>query len=187
MKVTNRLELKGQKFGKLLVTDIDTLKKNRHVYWTCICDCGKKVSVRGNNLKNGNTTSCGCTHKEKTREANTKSFGSSTKNNAWVSFKNRAKVRNHKITITFKEWHLLGKENCFYCGSPPSNIIKSKYNNGDFIYNGIDRIDSSLGYESSNCVPCCKICNRAKSDMTERKFTEWIKKVYFSLLNNKRF
>lgn len=98
-----------------------------------------------------------------------------------------AKVKNHKINISYKDWHLLSKKNCYYCGSLPSNIIKSKHNNGDFIYNGIDRLNSNLGYELNNCVPCCKKCNRAKSDMTEREFIEWIKKTYRSLKNKKKF
>ena len=28
--------------------------------WICRCDCKKIVTVRGDNLKNGNTKSCGC-------------------------------------------------------------------------------------------------------------------------------
>lgn len=31
------------------------------VTWECICDCGKHVTVRANNLMSGNTSSCGCT------------------------------------------------------------------------------------------------------------------------------
>lgn len=44
----------------------DLVKKNgkRDIRWYCSCDCGsnKEVLVLGYNLKNGNTTSCGCEH-----------------------------------------------------------------------------------------------------------------------------
>ena len=29
-----------------------------------------------------------------------------------------------------------------------------------------------------NCVPCCKICNIAKRNMTLEEFDEWIKRLY---------
>lgn len=44
----------------------DLVKKNgnRDTRWYCSCDCGsgKEVLILGYNLKNGNTTSCGCEH-----------------------------------------------------------------------------------------------------------------------------
>ena len=46
--------IQNQKFGKLTV-----IKYNRP-YWECKCDCGKTVNVLSHNLRNGSTTSCGC-------------------------------------------------------------------------------------------------------------------------------
>jgi len=49
----------------------------------------------------------------------------------------------------------------------------------DFILvNGIDRINSNIGYIEGNVVPCCKHCNRAKNTMSDSEFREWIKKIY---------
>lgn len=39
-----------------------------HVRWLCLCDCGNKVTVAGNDLASGYTKSCGCLHKEKVKE-----------------------------------------------------------------------------------------------------------------------
>ena len=39
-------------------------KKNHKVYWHCKCDCGNECDVCGSNLRNGNTLSCGCLHKQ---------------------------------------------------------------------------------------------------------------------------
>jgi hypothetical protein len=57
---------------------------------------------------------------------------------------------------------------------------KPKYNflNGDFVYNGIDRIDSSIGYVEGNIVPCCKACNMAKNTMGQDEFMLWVERVY---------
>lgn len=58
-----KLELEGQRFGKLLVVEAVHNTEKRWWYWKCVCDCGGKSVVRGSALKNGNTTSCGC-HKK---------------------------------------------------------------------------------------------------------------------------
>lgn len=57
-------DLTGMKFGRITV--IERVKnKGRVVCWLCECECGKTKVVRGNDLKNGKTTSCGCLQKEK--------------------------------------------------------------------------------------------------------------------------
>lgn len=65
---------------------------------------------------------------------------------------------------------LLGKEK--------SMTIKSKYNNGDYVYNGIDRIDNNDSYNLINCVPCCNVCNIAKSDTSYDDYINSIKQSY---------
>lgn len=51
-----------------------------------------------------------------------------------------------------------------------------KYSNGmrfnNFIV--IDRVNSCLGYISTNVVSCCKICNSAKSNLPLIEFENWI-------------
>ena len=54
-QVQKRIDLTGQKFGKLFV--IEMLPND---YCKCICDCGNVATVLGHNLKRGNTQSCGC-------------------------------------------------------------------------------------------------------------------------------
>lgn len=53
----------GDVFGDLTVLYFEGYKKRRS-YFSCICSCGNKISVKGNSLKTGNTTSCGCNKKE---------------------------------------------------------------------------------------------------------------------------
>lgn len=54
------LDLEGQKFGELIVVKRTGYSKNKQILWECKCSCGQKVVVRGSNLRNGKTKSCGC-------------------------------------------------------------------------------------------------------------------------------
>ncbi len=57
-----KIELIGQIWGSLkVVEDLGVLNKNRKV--KCVCDCGNSCEVYLNNLKKGNTRSCGCLSK----------------------------------------------------------------------------------------------------------------------------
>lgn len=69
------LDLKGKRFGRLVVLSEEGRDKWGSIRWLCQCDCGKTVITTSANLKKGNTTSCGCAH----RDAITKHGMSSTK------------------------------------------------------------------------------------------------------------
>lgn len=45
-------------------------------------------------------------------------------------------------------------------------------------YNGIDRIDSALGYIEGNVQPCCKEANLAKLNMSEEDFLQLIREIH---------
>jgi hypothetical protein len=76
------------------------------------------------------------------------------------------------------------KSNCNYCGIEPSNLFWKSYYNVN--YNGIDRVDNLIGYEKHNLVSCCKTCNIAKNNNSEKDFLEWVKRVNkFQKLKNK--
>ena len=52
---------------------------------------------------------------------------------------------------------------CYYCGFSPSDR--------DGILNGIDRVDSSIGYDvMTNLVPCCPTCNAIKCSLNVSTF-----------------
>lgn len=62
----HRDHLEGQKFGKLTVLKRDETKPRGVVYWICECECGKIISVRGQDLKRKDINriiSCGCYHR----------------------------------------------------------------------------------------------------------------------------
>lgn len=101
-------------------------------------------------------------------------------------YKRRAKKFSRDFSLTEDEFRSLTKSNCYYCGEPPSmvyihkekNSTEQAKENGKYIYNSVDRIDSGLGYTVENSRPCCKICNTMKLNHSEEDFVEHIKKVY---------
>lgn len=56
----------GKRFGRLLVSAIDTNFTGNGLKWICQCDCGNIASVFASSLTTGNTSSCGCFRKETT-------------------------------------------------------------------------------------------------------------------------
>lgn len=56
--------LSGKEFGNASVIGLAGWHKNpsgsRHAKWHCLCTCGKYFMARGDSLKSGATSSCGC-------------------------------------------------------------------------------------------------------------------------------
>lgn len=50
----------GNKYGKLVVVKEGPIEKHGAKTWLCQCECGGTILVKGTNLRNGGTTSCGC-------------------------------------------------------------------------------------------------------------------------------
>lgn len=61
-------DIKGQRFGRLVVFEKAKKNKSTYISWRCVCDCGNKVTVIGKNLRNGNTKSCGCLNIDRIKE-----------------------------------------------------------------------------------------------------------------------
>ena len=92
-------------------------------------------------------------------------------------YKANATKRNLEFELSETEIRALTKSLCNYCGVKPSQKMHSKDANGAYIYNGIDRINPSVGYTSTNCVPCCKTCNCAKSNMGIEEWNAWLNRI----------
>ena len=52
----------GNRYGRLTVLRRCPNDVRKGAIWLCRCDCGNEVTVRGYNLRNGSTRSCGCLH-----------------------------------------------------------------------------------------------------------------------------
>lgn len=59
-----KVDLTDKRFGRLIVTRETDKRINGNIIWECKCDCGKIHLAASNNLRNGDTKSCGCLMKE---------------------------------------------------------------------------------------------------------------------------
>lgn len=182
-------DLKGRVFGKLTVIELVKIDDSDKFIWKCICECGNITHYQKTPLKRGQVVSCGCYKKNryiihKHNNVFTENYGSFKK--ILNSYIYSAKKRNKNFNLTVEEFKNLIDSNCYYCGLPPSSTQKGTGFQADYIYNGIDRLDSLKGYETSNCVPCCKCCNTAKNSMKEDEFYEWIERLHSYQQNKKK-
>jgi len=159
------------------------------------CKCGKKWGVQLGNILNGNTICCGknpCrTYKSLSEEKRDPEVGYKA---LLYTYKKHAKERNLSFDLNYDLFKSLLNKNCHYCGVIPKQIYKLCKKGTDIVrsgipivYNGIDRIDSKKNYTEDNVVSCCKVCNRAKMDMTYSDFLEWSSNLYNNLLKNNFF
>lgn len=61
------IDMTGKCFARLTVLERAENDKYGNAFWICQCECGNKVRVSGQSLRNGHTKSCGCLQKEKAR------------------------------------------------------------------------------------------------------------------------
>lgn len=172
----------GNVYGKLTVIGRgpNKFKKNGKrdpsIIWVCKCECGNVALVRAGCLRDGNSKSCGCVRKERLLKANTKPAGVAACNSAISIAMGNARRRGFEWKLSRDEAINLMEKDCHYCGSPPKNTTVTR--NFTLKYSGIDRVDNSLGYFPENCVPCCFICNTAKSNQSLSDFKNWILSVH---------
>jgi len=65
--MSKAIDMAGQRFGRLTAIKAANKQKHGGIIWECICDCGRTVYVRQDNIKNGITKSCGCLKRELVR------------------------------------------------------------------------------------------------------------------------
>jgi hypothetical protein len=85
----------------------------------------------------------------------------------YTVYQRNAKHKDRNFDLSEADFIAITQQPCVYCGE-----YSDTYN--DELFNGIDRIDSDLGYSINNCVPCCATCNRMKMDLD---VNDWIGKM----------
>ena len=187
------LDRTGLKYGRLTVMSHNGRdKRNKHL-WLCKCECGNEKVVVSDNLSSGKSNSCGCLKAEFLSNSGFQFRGIEDREEAVLKVQYSHLKRRHKkidknsIVIDFKIFKELSKSKCRYCGLEHSKIIEDrlsersdgkKLSDNVIKINGIDRIDSNVGYTKNNSVTCCKYCNFAKHTMSEDDFYKWIRRVY---------
>lgn len=175
-------DLTGQNFGKWTVVGFECRKDGR-TYYQCVCECGTKKIVLGQNLTSNVSRSCGCL-----KVAN---ITSRKRTDPILVTARKVWLNRYSDGCSFETFFKLSQQPCYYCGVEYSNHAQAYTGNHPVIkrspdwavqcqwdYNGLDRVDSTKPHLEDNVVPCCKFCNQAKNNMTVKEFKNWIKRVY---------
>jgi hypothetical protein len=177
-----RLDLAGKKVGELIVIGYSHShiqpSGQKRAMWDVECSCGVRKKMSTGSLTSESTTSCGHVGAESRRKARFLPDNQAEKNYLYIAYQHSAKNRGIDFNLEKHEFLRVTQEDCFYCGEKPGNIRKSRAKCGNsYVYNGIDRLDNDLGYESSNIVACCMKCNYMKRDFSLKDFLSHLEKV----------
>jgi 5-methylcytosine-specific restriction endonuclease McrA len=158
-------DLSGQRFGKLTVVSLDAPGCRGGIRWLCECDCGSSSVVYGHNLKNGQTTSCGCNAR-----------GENHYN--WNPDRDAVDSRN-RVSVELNDWRSAVYERddyaCRACGSASSGNLNAHH------------LDSWTAYperrlEQDNGITLCVECHKefhawmggTFTPCTEQDFANWL-------------
>lgn len=168
----------GKQLGFLTINYLEEI--NKRICFNTTCICGKTFHPRTESVLDGKSKSCGCKRGDLISNANKLDDNMGMINIIYHNYKGNAITRNLEFNLSLDKFKKFIFADCKYCGRPPKNSRIIKYDKKRrrrekyLKYNGIDRTDNNIGYIESNCVTCCIICNRAKSNLSTIEFDEWI-------------
>lgn len=142
----------GQRFGRLVVLTRAKNTRSGSICWKVKCDCGKVLTVQGNNLCSGNTISCGCFHRDKMSTL----YG--TKSPTWdptLTQEDRDRQRRGTPTqaamaAVANQIRRRDRATCLVCGAPRSTHVHHLESWA---------LNRNLRYSPANLVTLCKECH----------------------------
>ena len=140
-----RIDLTGQRFGKLVVLAIVSSIKGV-VSWDCICDCGNRFTATTASLRYSGRKSCGCIHREQLIARNTThGLRAHRVYRVWAAMRDRCNRPADKFYADY------GGRGIKVCDSWQTfeNFIADMGVPADGMQ--IDRINNDGDYEPSNC------------------------------------
>lgn len=155
----NRINLTGNRYGRLLIIDRGENKPGLHSRWNYICDCGNLGSAKSCHLLSGAIKSCGCMA-GKTHGRSGGRQRKAPEYHSWQSAKQRC---NNPNNVGFRWYGGRGIQMCsrwqnsfaaFYADMGPRPAGTT-----------IDRIDSDGHYEPGNC----RWATKAEQTVNQRK------------------
>lgn len=153
-------DLTGETFSRLTIKEFDSFRTmpsrgGRRAFWKCTCVCGNIRVVSGENLRSGNTRSCGCLERELTISRGTKHghsplSGGTALYRAWQGMKLRCKSINRRDS----KWY--SKKGIRVCQRWQRSFVAFLNQMQASWIKGLtlDRKDSDLHYSCGKCAEC---------------------------------
>lgn len=158
-----KVDLVGQRFGKLVVVSRYGTDKHRKAQWLCQCDCGNTTVTITGSLHNGCAKSCGCNREQARQKAvamNTIHGAYSGRGGkaerlhvVWTDMRVRCEKEN---SVSYRYYGARGIRVCdewrdsykAFRGWAVANGYNESAPRGECT---LDRIDVNGNYEPSNC------------------------------------
>jgi len=135
------IDITGKQFGRLTIVSRFG-NQGKHATWKALCKCGKELVVTGDNVKSGNTKSCGCYRRIKLKKLYTTHGGKYfPEYRVWEAMKRRCLNRRDRA------WERYGGRGIKVCGRwlnsfgnfikdmgqrPPGMTLDRKNNDGSY-------------------------------------------------------
>jgi hypothetical protein len=147
------MQIEGQRFGFLTVLSFSHVEEELTM-WKCRCDCGKETVVRGVNLRNGGTKSCGCFVAIATVQTHvTHGESYSHEYRSWKSMKQRC---FNPVTTSYSDYGGMGITVCARWGTSYESF-KKDMGAAPTPQHSIDRWPNKQGnYSCGECEECLR-------------------------------
>lgn len=169
----------GVRYGRAIIVEF-VERKNKHNWYKSKCDCGNYFVTTLNNLRRGNTKSCGCFQKEVIKEQfSTHKLSSSPEYNAYRTMINRCEDLKH---IQYADYGARGISVCKRWKDSFENFIEDMGMRPKLKYQ-LDRINNNGNYNKENCkwvspkqnIRNSSITKKYKIGLETKTLKEWSK------------
>ncbi len=155
----------NERFGRLVVESKGPTMGRNAAYW-CACDCGKRLVVRRDHLREGTTLSCGCLARENAERARVPDLrGDGPLSNKRAARRNRRYVQRRGgafVSWTAMKARCLGRKSAgwaYYGGRGIGVCDRWRWSFPNFLADmgprpegmTLERIDVNGDYEPGNC------------------------------------
>lgn len=145
--MTMRLDVTGQKFGRLLALSFSRVGPSRDAMWNCRCDCGNELEVLLPSLRRGNTKSCGCWQRES--KIGRKATHGKSETPTWVAWSSMKARCLNRTNTGYKDYGGRGILICQRWLDSFENFLEDMGERPDGL--SLERLDVNGNYEPSNC------------------------------------